>query len=48
MAIAVWGLVHGLALLHLDSKFDTSSVDAVADRVCAARAHTWMARWRAV
>jgi AcrR family transcriptional regulator len=36
MAIAVWGLVHGLAFLHLDGKFDTSSDDGVADRVRAA------------
>jgi AcrR family transcriptional regulator len=36
MAIAVWGLVHGLAFLHIDGKFDTSSDEAVADRVRAA------------
>lgn len=33
MAVAVWGLVHGLAFLHLDGKFDSSSAEAVADRV---------------
>ncbi|WP_026357080.1 TetR/AcrR family transcriptional regulator [Mycobacterium sp. 141] len=33
MAIALWGLVHGLAFLHLDGKFDTSSAQGVADRV---------------
>lgn len=36
MALAVWGLVHGLAFLHLDGKLDTSSAEAVADRVRAA------------
>ncbi|OMC14557.1 TetR family transcriptional regulator [Mycolicibacter heraklionensis] len=36
MAIAVWGLVHGLAFLHLDGKLDTTSARAVADRVRAA------------
>jgi AcrR family transcriptional regulator len=36
MATALWGLVHGLAFLHLDGKFDTSSAEAVADRVRAA------------
>ncbi|WP_046315069.1 TetR/AcrR family transcriptional regulator [Mycobacterium sp. UM_Kg1] len=36
MAIAVWGLVHGLAFLHLDGKLDTSSAQALADRVRAA------------
>lgn len=36
MATAVWGLVHGLAFLHLDGKLDTSSPEAVADRVRAA------------
>jgi AcrR family transcriptional regulator len=36
MAIAVWGLVHGLAFLHLDGKFDSSSAEGVADRVRAA------------
>src|ERR1700756_4124428 len=33
MATAVWGLVHGLAFLHLDGKFDTSSADVVAEKV---------------
>ncbi|WP_431958050.1 TetR/AcrR family transcriptional regulator [Nocardia lijiangensis] len=33
MAGAVWALVHGLAFLHLDGKFDASSAEAVADRV---------------
>jgi hypothetical protein len=33
MATALWGLVHGLAFLHLDGKFDTSSADAVAQKV---------------
>ncbi|MFF7755200.1 TetR/AcrR family transcriptional regulator [Streptomyces sp. NPDC007971] len=33
---AVWALVHGLAVLHLDGKLDASSPDAVADRVGAA------------
>lgn len=36
MAIALWGLVHGLAFLHLDGKFDSSSAQGVADRVRAA------------
>lgn len=36
MATAVWGLVHGLAFLHLDGKLDTSSAQAVAGRVRAA------------
>ncbi|MFC6063982.1 TetR/AcrR family transcriptional regulator [Streptomyces ochraceiscleroticus] len=30
---SVWALVHGLAFLHLDGKFDTSTPDAVADQV---------------
>lgn len=33
MAIAVWGLVHGLAFLHLDGKLDASSDEVVAGRV---------------
>lgn len=33
MALATWSLVHGLAFLHLDGKFDTSSPELVADRV---------------
>ncbi|MEZ0364318.1 TetR/AcrR family transcriptional regulator [Mycobacterium sp. pUA109] len=36
MATAAWGLVHGLAFLHLDGKLDASSAPAVADRVRAA------------
>ncbi|PQM44094.1 hypothetical protein C1Y40_05748 [Mycobacterium talmoniae] len=36
MATAAWGLVHGLAFLHLDGKLDTSSAQAVADTVRAA------------
>jgi hypothetical protein len=30
---SLMGLVHGLASLHLDGKFDTSSADAVAQKV---------------
>ncbi|MBJ8347603.1 TetR/AcrR family transcriptional regulator [Antrihabitans sp. YC2-6] len=33
MATAMWGLVHGLAFLHLDGKLDASSDGEVADRV---------------
>ncbi|WP_431969843.1 TetR/AcrR family transcriptional regulator [Nocardia sp. bgisy134] len=33
MATAVWALVHGLAFLHLDGKYDSSSPEVVADRV---------------
>ncbi|KAF0965775.1 TetR/AcrR family transcriptional regulator [Rhodococcus sp. T7] len=36
MADAVWALVHGLAFLHLDGKFDAISADSVSDRVRAA------------
>ena len=36
LSTAVWALVHGLAVLHLDGKFDTSAPAAVADRVRAA------------
>ena len=36
LAIAVWALVHGLALLHLDGKLDTATPAAAADRVRAA------------
>src|SRR4029077_16105285 len=36
MAIAVWALVHGLAFLHLDGKFDASTMGAVTNRVEAA------------
>ncbi|MEB8336116.1 TetR/AcrR family transcriptional regulator [Streptomyces endophyticus] len=32
----VWALVHGLAFLHLDGKFDASTPDAVADQVSTA------------
>ncbi|MGW4338065.1 TetR/AcrR family transcriptional regulator [Rhodococcus koreensis] len=36
MATAMWALVHGLAFLHLDGKFEASPDKAVADRVRAA------------
>ena len=36
MSTAVWGLVHGLAFLHLDGKLDASAPEAVANRVRAA------------
>lgn len=36
LATAVWALVHGLALLHLDGKLDAPTPAAVADRVTAA------------
>jgi hypothetical protein len=36
MSNALWGLVHGLAFLHLDGKFNTASSPAVYDRVRAA------------
>jgi AcrR family transcriptional regulator len=36
LSTAVWALVHGLAFLHLDGKFDASDPDAVAARVRAA------------
>jgi len=36
MASAVWALVHGLAFLHLDGKFDSSSAEAVNGKVRAA------------
>ncbi|MFG2881511.1 TetR/AcrR family transcriptional regulator [Streptomyces sp. NPDC048297] len=36
LAAGVWAVVHGLAFLHLDGKFDATSPDAVADRVGAA------------
>lgn len=32
-ATAIWGLVHGLAFLHLDGKLDTSTSAAVSNRV---------------
>jgi AcrR family transcriptional regulator len=36
LATAIWALVHGLALLHLDGKLDARSPSVVADRVSAA------------
>jgi uncharacterized protein YhhL (DUF1145 family) len=36
LATAVWALVHGLALLHLDGKLDASHPAAVAARVTSA------------
>ena len=36
MSIAVWGLVHGLAFLHLDGKLDASRPADVSARVRAA------------
>ncbi|MFE6664942.1 TetR/AcrR family transcriptional regulator [Streptomyces sp. NPDC057697] len=33
---SVWALVHGLAFLHLDGKFDISSPDVIADKVRSA------------
>jgi AcrR family transcriptional regulator len=33
LATAMWALVHGLAFLHMDGKFDSSSAAAVAHRV---------------
>lgn len=36
MSIAVWGLVHGLAFLHLDGKLDASTPAVVSARVRAA------------
>jgi hypothetical protein len=33
LSTAIWALVHGLAFLHLDGKFDTSTPAAVSDRV---------------
>ncbi|MGW4355228.1 TetR/AcrR family transcriptional regulator [Nocardia sp. NPDC004582] len=36
MATAVWALVHGLAFLHLDGKFEAVSAEEVAERVRAA------------
>lgn len=32
----MWALVHGLAFLHLDGKFDTSSPVVVAERISSA------------
>jgi AcrR family transcriptional regulator len=36
LSTAIWAVVHGLAFLHLDGKLDTSTPQAVADRVHAA------------
>jgi AcrR family transcriptional regulator len=36
LSTAIWALVHGLACLHLDGKFDTSTPTAVSGRVRAA------------
>ena len=36
LSTAIWALVHGLAFLHLDGKFDTSTPTTVSDRVRAA------------
>nr|WP_260407805.1 TetR/AcrR family transcriptional regulator [Planomonospora venezuelensis] len=36
LANAIWALVHGLAFLHLDGKFDTSTPQQAADRVRSA------------
>ncbi|MFE3442726.1 TetR/AcrR family transcriptional regulator [Nocardia sp. NPDC059180] len=36
MTTALWALVHGLAFLYLDGKFDASSAEVVAERVRAA------------
>ncbi|WP_328807639.1 TetR/AcrR family transcriptional regulator [Nonomuraea antri] len=36
MSTTVWALVHGLAFLHLDGKFDAATPDGVAERVRAA------------
>lgn len=36
MSTAIWALVHGLAVLHLDGKLDTSTPAVVADRVRSA------------
>jgi AcrR family transcriptional regulator len=33
MSNAIWSLVHGLAFLHLDGKFDATSAAAVSERV---------------
>jgi AcrR family transcriptional regulator len=33
LSTAIWALVHGLAFLHLDGKFDTSTPAVVSDRV---------------
>lgn len=36
LAVGAWGLVHGLAFLHLDGKLPATPRDAVADRVRSA------------
>jgi AcrR family transcriptional regulator len=36
LATAIWALVHGLAVLHLDGKLDAATPSVVADRVIAA------------
>jgi AcrR family transcriptional regulator len=36
LSTALWAVVHGLAFLYLDGKLDTSTPQAVADRVRAA------------
>jgi AcrR family transcriptional regulator len=36
LSTAIWAVVHGLAFLHIDGKLDTSTPQAVADRVRAA------------
>ena len=36
LSTAIWALVHGLAFLHLDGKFDTSTPTTVSGRVRAA------------
>jgi AcrR family transcriptional regulator len=36
LATAIWALVHGLALLHLDGKLDAHSPTVVAERITAA------------
>ncbi|MER7558819.1 TetR/AcrR family transcriptional regulator [Nocardioides sp. NPDC126508] len=33
LATACWGLVHGLAFLHLDGKLEADQLDAVAERI---------------
>ncbi len=36
LTTAVWALVHGLAVLHLDGKLDASAPSVVAERIAAA------------
>ncbi|WP_022899151.1 TetR/AcrR family transcriptional regulator [Humibacter albus] len=36
LSLALWGLAHGLAFLHLDGKLRPEPTDEVAARVCAA------------